>query len=249
MILKNKELMLELKNNLAYSVITGLPLYGFGKSNDKINVKSVFFYDKIAYFGMLKYETTYQYSDEYQKRNYFEFKNFISLLTTGNPVLLEMLFINDIKFLLKSSPFFNEILQNKNDFISMETIDRYIVISKKYYDKTKSFTTADIKNCKVGYNIENAFSSLRLLYQCFELITTNIFEIDCSKNERLISLMNGDLAYEDVITTYNNLLNSIADARKITSVTDFPKQVDEKQINELCAYVLEDYLTTCENFE
>ncbi len=107
-----------------YKVITGSQAYGWATAESDIDIRGIaIVLDKNYYYGFLK--NFEQYEDKVNDIVIYDIKKFFNLARACNPSILELLYIDDPKLVLKTSKWFDLIKQNRDKFLSMKVCHTY----------------------------------------------------------------------------------------------------------------------------
>lgn len=97
-------------------IITGSHLYGLNNKNSDIDIKGFY---KLPNENILGFNYIDFIKDERGDTNYYELGKFIGMLNTGNPNVLEMLYIPD-EFIKIDSPLYQFLRQKRDLFLTKE---------------------------------------------------------------------------------------------------------------------------------
>lgn len=116
-----------------FKCIVGSHLYGTNIETSDTDYKGIFILSQNDYLG-LSYPKQIDHSKDYVS---YEVGRFLQLLMTGNPNMIDLLFIPD-EFVLSKDPLYNLILEHRNKFITKECKNSFVGYAISQIRRAKS---------------------------------------------------------------------------------------------------------------
>jgi len=111
-----------LLSSIIFECVTGSQLYGTASSESDVDIRGVFIPPQEYYFGFLN--NVEQVESKVPDVTCWEIRKFFKLCLDNNPNILELLFIPD-EFILKTTKYWDEIIENRNIFISTKALHTF----------------------------------------------------------------------------------------------------------------------------
>lgn len=118
---------------LLYEVVAGSHLYGTNTPTSDKDIRGVFILPKQAFLGTQYVE---QINDGKSDTIYYELGRFIELISKSNPNILELLYAPEDCILYKSSVM-NELLENRDEFLSKDCVNTFKGFAYAQFSKSK----------------------------------------------------------------------------------------------------------------
>lgn len=118
---------------LLFKAIVGSQSYGLETPTSDIDIKGVYIQDRDDLLVDGKYEPHYEVNKD---ETYYELRNFLKLLSVGNPTAIELLF-TPIDCILETTSEFNILRDNRSLFVT-----------KKLYNSYGGYAAAQLKKAK-----------------------------------------------------------------------------------------------------
>ena len=156
------------------------------------------------------------------------------LACKGNPTALHFLFSSDA---LKS-PLWAEIVKNKDVFLSRLCAKHFLGFAD---DQLKRMTGKRGRGkkgqrpeleVKFGYDVKSAMHTIRLLYECKEIVATGKITLPRPERDLLIRVRTGNYSMEKVLSIAKELFTE-CEAEAEHSI--LPDKVDRRAVSKLLA--------------
>jgi hypothetical protein len=155
------------ENRLLYEFICGSHLYGLNNEDSDLDTKGIFICNTNALLG-LGDDYMPQVSDARNDTNWYEIGKFMKMLTSSNPTVLEALFVPKSKIIGDVSPLMEEILLNRNEFITKECFKPFISYAIEQIHKARGL------NKKIVNPVLERLQPLDFVYTFFKQGSTPI---------------------------------------------------------------------------
>lgn len=264
------------KDNTIFKAITGSMLYGTNTPSSDRDEVGIFIPPKDFVIGTIRVEQIELRTNIISssgKRNskedtdcvIYALPKFFELLTNNNPNIVELLFIPD-KCLLKRSKYYDEIVKNKDIFLSLKTKHTFlgyayaqknkILAKKKTYEKYFNFLAEGYSKEKAmsmlddsiggrieyyekfGYDVKFASHLIRLLHEGLEILREGTIYLPLHQNNLILDIKEGKYTLEEVLKMADDLEKYVTDAYVKSPLRHTP---DKEAINKLQIKLLEEY--------
>lgn len=118
--------------NLLFKCITGSQSYGTNTENSDVDIKGVYIQSNDDVLG-LNYKDLVSVTDD---EVYYEIRRYVDLLSSANPSVLEMLFVED-RFVLYCHPSFQILRDNRHSFLTKKCKDSFGGMAVQQIKKAK----------------------------------------------------------------------------------------------------------------
>lgn len=125
------------KSKLIMSGIVGSVLYGTNNEDSDLDIKGIFAPPKKYFFSLYENVEQLQYNTNDVESEFYDFRKFLKVASKSNPTFLELLFIPEGK-VIQSSLIYDEIVSNKELFISKEITDSFIGYATSQLNRIKT---------------------------------------------------------------------------------------------------------------
>ena len=157
------------------------------------------------------------------------------LACKGNPTALHFLFAkNDLR-----DPIWKKIVANKDILLSISCVKQFLGFSDDQLNRItgmkgrgKKGQRPEIEE-KYGYDVKAAMHTLRLLYECLELVSTGNLAFPRPEREFLIRVRTGKLSINDVLRVARELRAQCEQASREKSA--LPESIDTDALSRLMA--------------
>lgn len=218
-------------------------------ASDDIDLLGVYFNTPEEYLSLKIPDIKCEHMIDQYDVVFYEFKNFVKMLSKANPNVFTLLWYTEDCLLTK-------------DFYGRALIDlRDIFVSKKIYYTFKSYADNCLKLVskefvyagymgakrkalakKVGYDSKNAAHCIRLLKMLNEFLLTHEFKVKRTEDrQELLDIKTGKWKINDVKSYVELLVN---DLTLNFNKSDLPESPDFDAINKLLTDIMYDYLMT-----
>ncbi len=238
------------KKNLIFKAITGSKLYGTDTPKSDADYVGVFVPDKEYLLGLktceqVEFKTNPSDSGRRNTKEdvdmtIYSLPKFIKLCSQNNPNILELLFVDD-KHVLHTSPYWEEILQNKHLFVSKKVQHTFLgyAHSQKQKILTKVPEGSRVEYIeKFGYDVKFASHLIRLLVEGLELLNDGQLRFPITMNRYIRDVKEGKYPLEQVLAKADEL-ESLVMQSSITS--KLPYSPDYEKLSKLQMNLLERY--------
>jgi predicted nucleotidyltransferase len=215
--------------NIVLEGITGSIAYGLDTENSDVDIKGVYVLptNKVLSLNFNPDKTTKDHVDP--DWVYHECGKFMKLVTSGNPTVTELLFLDDYTTLTEVG---KKLVDNRSAFLSTKAVmNAYRGYALSQAKRLNNRTEQGLD----GYDssLKNRFAKhtrhcFRLLLQCKQLLQTGTLKVKVTKEEREWLFNMGEQTPETVVDTF---ITEDSKMDKITSV--LPDQPDWEAINKL----------------
>jgi uncharacterized protein len=165
----------------------------------------------------------------------YSLRKWAGLACKGNPTALHFLFAkNDLQ-----NHVWKRIVARKNSLLSISCVKQFLGFSDDQLkrltgvkDRGKKGKRPEIEE-EYGYDVKAAMHTLRLLYECLELVTTGNLTFPRPERRFLISVRTGKLSIDEVSRTAKGLRAECEQASLAKSV--LPESIDTEALSKLIA--------------
>ena len=164
----------------------------------------------------------------------YSLKKWAGLACKGNPTALHFLFAEGV---LKD-PTWKKIVAHKNAFLARQCVKQFLgfaddqlkrMSGKK--ERGKKGQRPEIEQ-KYGYDVKAAMHTLRLLYECKELMLERTITLPRPERDFLIKVRTGKFSMEKVMEEASELFEA---CEKAADTSALPERVDRKAVSILIA--------------
>ena len=165
---------------------------------------------------------------------FYSLKKWAGLACKGNPTALHFLFAeNDLR-----NAVWAEILAGKRAFLARTCVNQFLGFAD---DQLKRMTGAKGRGkkgqrpeieVKYGYDVKAAMHTLRLLYECKELVSEGTITLPRPERDLLIRVRTGKYSIDKVLAMAQRLFSECEAAAKVSKL---PERVDRSAISALLA--------------
>jgi len=217
-------------------VTTGSRAYGFARPDSDWDTRGIAMPSREVFFGLQSFEMHEQKDPD---ETIYSLNKFVNLALTGNPNILELLFIDEPLIQLDTHQS-RELKANRALFITKKLFITYVGYAKAQLHKIKadgncapemkSRRSDDI--LKNGYDTKAATHLVRLMFQARELALDGNINFPMKGNELSAckGIREGKWKFEEVKETFEGAL---ADLRKIEETSSLPEKPDFNRVNQL----------------
>ncbi len=165
----------------------------------------------------------------------YSLRKWVGLACKGNPTALHFLFAKgDIK-----RPIWGEVVAHKSLLLSRACVKQFLGFAD---DQLKSMTGAKGRGkkgtrpeieIKYGYDVKAAMHTLRLLYECKELVSTGNLTFPRPEREFLVRVRTGRFTRKQVVCMARKLFVECVEAGK--NATVLRETIDAKEVSQFVA--------------
>ena len=164
----------------------------------------------------------------------YSLKKWAGLACKGNPTALHFLFT---KGTIKN-PIWTEVVAHKDVFLARSCAKQFTGYAD---DQLKRMTGQKGRGkkgqrpeieAKYGYDVKAAMHSLRLLYECRELVSEGRITLPRPERDLLIRVRNGNYSVDRVLAMADELVTDCGKAERDSSL---PQKVDRQAVSKLVA--------------
>ncbi len=164
----------------------------------------------------------------------YSLRKWAGLACKGNPTALHFLFANDEI----DSPAWSKVVARKNVFLARSCVKQFLGFADDQLQRMtgakgrgKKGTRLEIE-LKYGYDVKAAMHTLRLLYECEELVSTGSLTFPRPEREFLIRVRTGEFSMDQVLQMANQLF---AECKEVEQSSALPEVVDSDGVSSLLA--------------
>jgi uncharacterized protein len=156
------------------------------------------------------------------------------LACKGNPTALHFLFADST---LKS-PLWSKVLKNKDAFISRLCAKHFLGFADDQLKRMSGRKGRGKKGqrpeieAKFGYDVKAAMHTMRLLYECLEIVSTGRITLPRPERDLLIRVRTGKYSMEKVLAMAQKLFMECTEA---ANVSNLPDKIDRPVVSRLIA--------------
>jgi len=225
-----------LNNKILLDVVIGSQAYGLATETSDVDRRGVYLESKEQIFGLKKAEPSHF---EDPNDTIYPLKHFVSLLSKGNPNLIEMIFLRP-EFIRAIHPLFIEyIIYNRKEFLSKTLTKSYLgYVIHQMHLVAKNGREKYSRN---GYDAKAAMHMCRLFLQLENLIKFQdpIVYVPIESRKFLLGVREGEIfktleAFQEKINEWEE------SARKSIETSSLRDVVDYDLINDLLISFYED---------
>ena len=189
-----------------YKVITGSQSYGWATPESDIDTRGIAIVpDLNYYYGFIKkFE---QYENKVKDIVIYDIRKFFSLARACNPSIIELLYIDDPKLILKTSKWFDIIKQNRDKFLSMKVCHTYSGYSYQQIQRIEThrkwlLNPPTHKPTREEFGLSDNTISFSQLQAMNKLINDgSVIEVNA------LELIKKENSYRNALTEYNQYEN------------------------------------------
>lgn len=165
----------------------------------------------------------------------YSLRKWAGLACKGNPTALHFLFAKSEI----GSPLWDKVIANKNALLSQACVKQFLGFAD---DQLKRMTGAKGRGkkgtrpeieMKYGYDVKSAMHTLRLLYECKELVSTGSLTFPRPERDFLIRVRTGQFSQEEVLRMAGELFTECQESGKKQSI--LPAAIDLNAASRLVA--------------
>lgn len=164
----------------------------------------------------------------------YSLKKWAGLACKGNPTALHFLFAEGVM----ANPIWKEVLARRDAFLSRQCAKRFLGFADAQLQRMtgkkgrgKKGQRPEIE-AKFGYDVKAAMHTLRLLYECKELMSEGRITLPRPESGFLIKVRTGKFSMEKVLEKASELFEECEKAAKESAV---PEKVERKSVSLLVA--------------
>lgn len=238
------------EKNLIFKAITGSKLYGTDTPKSDADYVGVFIPDKEYVLGMktceqVEFKTNPSDSGHRNTKDdvdmtLYSLPKFIKLCSQNNPNILELLFV-DQKHILVTTPYWQEILANRNLFVSKKVQHTFLgyAHSQKQKILTKVPEGSRVEYIqKFGYDVKFASHLIRLLVEGLELLNDGQLTFPLMMNRYIRDVKEGKFPLEQVLAKADELESLVLQSSVSSKL---PYSADYEKLSLLQMNLIERY--------
>jgi predicted nucleotidyltransferase len=164
----------------------------------------------------------------------YSLKKWAGLACKGNPTALHFLFAEGVV----RNPIWAQIVANKQGFLARGCVKQFLGFAddqlKRMAGKKgrgKKGQRPEIEK-EFGYDVKAAMHTLRLLYECKEIVLQGTITLPCPERDFLIRVRTGRYSMDKVISMTQKLFEECEAAEKTSSLAE---KVDRAAVSRLLA--------------
>jgi uncharacterized protein len=164
----------------------------------------------------------------------YSLKKWAGLACKGNPTALHFLFADGVM----GHPVWKEIVARKNVFLARGCAKQFLGFASDQLNRMtgkkgrgKKGQRPEIE-AKYGYDVKAAMHTLRLLYECKEIVSQGTITLPRPERDFLIRVRTGKFSMEKVVGMAQKLIAECEEAAKTSSL---PERVDRAAASRVVA--------------
>ena len=164
----------------------------------------------------------------------YSLRKWAGLACKGNPTALHFLFAEGAL----NNPIWLQIVANRETFLARVHVKQFLGFADDQLQRTtgkkgrgKKGQRPDIE-AKYGYDVKAAMHTLRLLYECKELLSEGKITLPRPERDFLIRVRTGKYSIEKVLDLASKLFTECEEAAKASSL---PERVNRAEVSRLLA--------------
>jgi len=166
----------------------------------------------------------------------YSLKKWAGLACKGNPTALHFLFAEGVG----RNAIWAEVVANKDLFLARGCANQFMGFAD---DQLKRMTGAKGRGkkgqrteieAKFGYDVKAAMHTLRLLYECKELVSEGVITLPRPERDFLIRVRTGKYSIDKVLAMAQKLFSECAAAAKTSPLSE---KVDRSAVSSLLAHL------------
>lgn len=164
----------------------------------------------------------------------YSLKKWASLACKGNPTALHFLFADGVM----RNAIWKEILTNKDVFLARGCAKQFLGFANDQLQRMtgkkgrgKKGQRPEIE-AKYGYDVKGAMHTLRLLYECRELVSEGHITLPRPEKDFLIKVRTGKYPMQKVLTMAERLME---ECEKAGEMSELPERVNRTAVSRLVA--------------
>lgn len=164
----------------------------------------------------------------------YSLKKWAGLACKGNPTALHFLFAEGVM----ANAVWNEIVQDRSIFLARQCLKQFLGFAE---DQLKRITGAKGRGkkgqrpemeSKYGYDVKAAMHTLRLLYECRELMSEGKITFPRPEREYLVDVRSGKFTVDKILLKASEL---VVECKKAAKVSALPDKVNRQRVSLLVA--------------
>ena len=162
----------------------------------------------------------------------YSLKKWAGLASKGNPTALHFLFAKGVA----QNPIWAEIVKNKRVFLSRACAKQFLGFADDQLQRMSGKKGRGKKGQrpeseeKYGYDVKAAMHTLRLLYECKELMSQGEISLPRPERDFLVRLRTGKYSMDKVLAMAHELFSECEEAAKSSSL---PEKVERTAVSSL----------------
>jgi predicted nucleotidyltransferase len=208
---------------LILKVVGGSRAYGTDTPESDIDYRGIVIPPDTYFMGLDKFEQSCGHGpDQEYDFEYRDIRKYVQLAMKGNPNVLEVIFTDEPNNVLLTTKWSEGLKTIRQEFITQRCIDPFLGYAgsqlnslerKKFPAKGKNPKRAKLIR-KYGFDTKFAMQLMRLLYTCWEMVTSGTLKVRRPKHEVnvLHDIREGRISKEyviDVAKKYMSLIESL----------------------------------------
>jgi uncharacterized protein len=164
----------------------------------------------------------------------YSLKKWASLACKGNPTALHFLFSSNVV----SSPVWEEFLRHKKVFLAQTCLPQFLGFADDQLKRMAGRKGRGKKGQRpefetmYGYDVKAAMHTLRLLYECKELMTEGTITLPRPEKDLLVRVRTGKFSMDRIVAMAGELFEACERAKENSTL---PKKVDRSAASKLVA--------------
>ena len=216
-------------DNIILEGVTGSTAYGLATENSDIDIKGIYLLPtkEVLSMGFDPQHTTKDHADP--DWVYHEVGKFMKLVTSGNPTVTELLYLNEYT---KMTPIGQMLVDNRDAFLSTKAVTN--AYSGYAFSQAKKLNNRTEQGLD-GYDssLKNRFAKhtrhcFRLLMQARQLLETGTLDVRVTPEQREYLFAMGEKTADEVVAEF---MRQDTELKKVKST--LPDEPDYERLNNL----------------
>lgn len=175
----------------------------------------------------------------------YALKKYVQLAMNNNPNILELFFAPE-KCVLKTSPIWKKICDNKHLFLSLKIFHSfrgYAHAQKKRLELTSGNNTGrqDLIQ-EYGYDVKLASHNIRLYLECIQLLKEQQITFPLPERQVVLQIKTGEWAGEEGFNKFVKLSDELsARCQSLYDTSKLRHSPDQEGVNKLLIEIMDDY--------
>lgn len=228
------------ESRLIVKHISGSHAYGTNIEDSDTDYRGIIIPPKSYFLGLDRFD---QFESKDPDIVYYDLRKFIHLALSGNPNILESLFVDQY---LLITEYGQRLLEIRNEFLTKACIRAYMGYAQqqRYRLNVKSAPGSRSEKRmalieKFGWDTKYGLHLIRLLSTGIDILTKGTLPVKRTDAAFLLDIRNGKYTMEEVLKMADDLTEQL---RKSEDTSTLPKIPNYNKVNKLITEIVEDFL-------
>jgi predicted nucleotidyltransferase len=241
----------EYPDHIVYEIVAGSHLYGTNGPDSDIDRRGIIIPPYTYFIGLDRFEQWEGLDND--DACFYDIRKFFNLAMAGNPNVLEILWAKDPYYNspdMREHKIENMILETRELLISRAIIKPHLGMAIAHlkrldYPNRKCGSKGKALISKFGYNTKDAACVIRILEQCYELLTERKITFPRNDAAFLRAVRDGEYKLEYIKELAQTGIDQIRELEiKLIGSSKVPKAPKRNRISERVAAIIYQHLKT-----